>query len=154
MDKETLTQRPLRLLYTLYTQSKPATIYTVQIRQSELAKRLGISRQTLSAYLRKLRSRGYVRTGRGFIDITEDGLRMLGISANPSFVFIRISPLKRKEAHQKLAGLPVQRVFRVSGDMDAVLIVEREKLDEALRKLTSVEGVRFTRSYVTTKTIK
>ena len=79
---------------------------------------------------------------------------MLGVSAGPSFVFVRISPLKRKEAYQKLASLPAQRVFRVSGDMDAVLMVEREKLDEALRKLASVEGVRATRSYVTSQTIK
>jgi len=53
-----------------------------------------------------------------------------------------------------MAGLPFQQAFEVSGDMDAVLLVEREKLDEVLRRLALVEGVHGTRVYVATQTIK
>jgi DNA-binding Lrp family transcriptional regulator len=95
-----------------------------------------------------------IRTGRGFIDVTEKGLNVLGISANPAFVFVKVSPLKRVEAYQKIADFPVQRIFRVAGDMDAVLVVEREKLEEALRKLASVEGIQDTKSYITIQVIK
>jgi len=45
-------------------------------------------------------------------------------------------------------------VSRVAGDMDAILVVELERLDEALRKLAFVEGVQDTKSYVETQTIK
>jgi len=38
--------------------------------------------------------------------------------------------------------------------MDIILIVEREKLDEALRKLAFVEGVQDTKFYVALQTIK
>lgn len=53
-----------------------------------------------------------------------------------------------------MVAFPIQRVFRVTGDMDAILVVEREKLDEALKNLASVEGIQDTKSYVTIQTIK
>jgi len=76
------------------------------------------------------------------------------VSANPAFVFVKIFPLKREEAYREIVEFPVQRIFRVAGDMDAILVVEREKLDEALRKLAFVEGVQDTNSYVAIQTIK
>ena len=154
VSKNTLPKRPLRLLRMLYAQGSPATTYTLHLKQSELAKQLEISRQALNVHLRKLRDEGYIRTGRGFIDVTEKGLGVLGVSPNPAFVFIKVSPLKREEAYREIVKLPVQRIFRVAGDMDAILIVEREKLDEALQKLASVEGVQDTKSYVAIKPIK
>ena len=50
--------------------------------------------------------------------------------------------------------IPVQRLFRVAGDMDAVLILEQEKLNEALQKLSEIDGIIDTRSYITIQTIK
>lgn len=79
---------------------------------------------------------------------------MLGVSMNPAFIFVKVSPPKKHEAYQKMTGLSVQRAFEVSGDMDAVLLVEREKLDEVLRRLSFVEGVHGTRVYVATRTMK
>jgi len=154
MSKGILTGRPIRLLYFLYERAKPATVYTAKTKQVELAKELGISRQVLNVHLRKLRSRGFIRAGRGFIDITEEGLRVLGVSANPAFVFVRVSPLKKEEAYREMVVLPVQRFFRVAGDMDAVLIVDRDKLNEVLRKLASVEGIQSVKSYIAAQTLK
>ncbi len=154
MAEEVLTGRPLKLLYSLYTQSKPATACVVQTKQVELANQLGISRQALNVHLRKLKARGCIRTGRGFIAITEKGLALLGVSANPAFVFVRVSPVKRREAYREILELPIQRVFQVAGDMDALVIVERKKLDEVLQGLSSVEGIQTMKSYVTTRTVK
>jgi len=138
----------------LYEEGNPTTIYTLQIKQNELAAQLGISRQALNVHLRKLRDQDYIRTGRGFIDVTEKGLNLLGISTNLAFVFLKISPLKRNEAYEEIFQFPIQRVFRVAGDMDAILVIEREKLDDALKRLASVEGVLDTRTYITIKTLK
>jgi DNA-binding Lrp family transcriptional regulator len=135
-------------------QGKPASTYMLEVKQNELAKRLEISRQALNVHLRKLRDSGLIRTGRGFIDVTERGLNALGISTNPAFVFLKVSPFKRVEAYQKIGEFPVQRIFRVAGDMDVVLVVEREKLEEALRRLASVDGIQDTRSYITIQVIK
>jgi len=138
----------------MYTEGSPVTIYTIQIKQSELANQLEISRQALNVHLRKLRDLGCIRTGRGFIDVTEEGLNALGVAVNPAFIFIKISPLKREEAYQKMSNFPIQRIFRVAGDMDAVLLVEQENLDETLRKLALLEGIQETKSYVTIQTLK
>lgn len=154
MTKEVLSGRPLHLLRVLYEQGKPATTYMVPVKQSELAEQFGISRQALNVHLRKLRNHGCVRTGRGFIDVTEKGLNLLGVSVNPAFVFIKVSPLRRGETYEKLTGFPIQRIFRVAGDMDMMLIVERDKLDDALQKVASLDGVQDTKSYITIQTVK
>ena len=154
MSEEIPTGKPLRLLHMLYARGKPTTTYTLLIKQSELAKQLDISRQALNVHLRKLRDQGHIRTGRGFIDVTEKGLAVLGISVNPAFVFIKVSPLKRSDVYKQIMQFAVQRIFRVTGDMDAILQVEREKLDEALKQLASIEGIQDTKSYITIQTLK
>jgi len=153
-EAEVLTGRPIRLLRMFYEKGKPITTYTLQTTQKELAEKLGISRQALNVHLRKLRNQGYLRTGRGFIDVTEKGLNLIGISANPAFVFLKISPLDRKRAYEKIFSFPIQRIFRVAGDMDAILIVERKKLEEALKGLANVDGVTDTRTYIAIQTLR
>jgi len=153
-EETLLTGRPVRLLRMLYEKGSPVTTYTFRIKQNELATQLGISRQALNVHLRKLRDKGCIRTGRGFIDVTERGLNLLGISANPAFVFLKISPLRRSEAYEKIFEFPIQRVFRVAGDMDAILIIERAKLDDALKGLANVKGVLDTRTYIAIQTLK
>jgi len=152
--KKLLTGRSLRLLHTLYEKSLPITSYTITLKQSELAEELGITRQALNVHLQRLRKLGYIRTGRGFIDITEKGLNMLGVYTNPAFIFIKVAPKSRSQAYEKIAALPTQRAFRVTGDIDAILIVERDKLDETLKKLASVNGIKETKSYITIQTLK
>jgi DNA-binding Lrp family transcriptional regulator len=124
------------------------------VKQEELARQLSVSRQALNVHLRKLRDLDYIRTGRGFIDVTEKGLNALGISSSPAFILMKISPVKRIYVYEKIRELAVQRAFRIAGDIDALLIVERQKLDEVLKKLYSVEGIQDTRSYVTIETIR
>jgi len=138
----------------LFEEGKPVTFYTLHIKQGELAKKLQISRQALNVHLRKLRDLGYIRTGRGFIDVTDPGLSLLGITTNPAFVFLKISPLKRTEAYQKITETQAQRIFRVAGDMDAVLLVQSDKLDEILQRIGAIDGIQDTRSYITIQVLK
>lgn len=132
----------------------PSSSYTVQVKQSDLAKELGISRQALNLHLKKLRRLDYIRTGRGFIDITEEGLNALGFSSTPAFIFVKVSPAKRGEVYNKIKEIKVQKAFRVAGDMDAILVVERDKLNEVLRFLSEIDGVKDTRSYIAIEPIK
>ncbi len=151
---ETLTRRSIQLLNLLYQKGEATNAYTLRSKQDVLAKQLGISRQALNVHLRKLRDLDYIRTGRGFIDVTERGLNTLGISSVPAFVLIKVSPLKRSHAYQKIKELAIQRAFRIAGDMDALAVVEREKLDEVLSELSTVDGILDTKSYVTIETIR
>lgn len=151
---ESLTKRSLQLLRMLYEKGRSANTYTLQIKQDELSQQLGISRQALNVHLRKLRDMEYIRTGRGFIDVTEKGLLMLGISISPAFVFVRISPPKRIHVYEEIRNLTLQKAFRIAGEFDAIIIVEREKLDEVLKRLYAVDGIQDTRSYVTIENIR
>jgi len=151
---EVLTRRSMQLLRMLYEQGKSTNTYSLHVKQSELAKQIGISRQALNVHLRKLRDLNHIRTGRGFIDVTEKGLNALGVSSTPAFVFIKVSPGKRSEVYKRIRELTVQKAFRVAGDVDALLVIERGKLDEVLRKLSSIGGVKDTKSYVAIEPIR
>jgi len=154
VSREIPSGKPLRLLRMLYDSGKATTTYTLNMKQSDLAKQLNISRQALNVHLRKLRTQGLIRTGRGFIDVTEKGLAVIGVSVNPAFVFIKVSPFKRVQAYKEMMQFPVERIYRVTGDMDAIIQVGRESLDEALKRVAELEGVEATRSYITIQTIK
>jgi DNA-binding Lrp family transcriptional regulator len=151
---EALTRRSIQLLRMLYEKGKATNTYTLRVKQDELAKQLGISRQALNIHLRKLRDISCIRTGRGFIDVTEEGLNILGTSSSPAFVFLKVSPHKRMYAYDKIKEFTVQKAFRIAGDVDALVIVDREKLDEVLKRLSSIDGIQETKSYVTIETIK
>jgi DNA-binding Lrp family transcriptional regulator len=151
---EPLTKRTIQLLKMLYKRGKSTSTYTLQVKQDELSKQLEISRQALNVHLRKLKNTGYIRTGRGFIDVTEKGLNALGVSTTPAFILIKVSPVKRINVYDKIRELAVSRAFRIAGELDALIIVERENLDEILKKLYAIDGIVDTRSYVTIETIK
>ena len=138
----------------LYEKGNSTSTYTLRIKQDELSKQLDISRQALNVHLRKLKNAGYIRTGRGFIDVTEKGLNALGVSTTPAFILLKVSPIKRIQVYNKIREVAVTRAFRIAGEVDALIIVERENLDETLKKLYAIDGIQDTRSYVTIEVIK
>ncbi len=154
MSKRGLSGRPLRVLSALYNKSKPVSIFTVKMKQSELADEMGISRQALNVHLRKLRDGGYIRTGRGFIDVTEKGVEALGFSSKPTFLFIKVLPARRPAVYRRICELPIHRAFRVTGDMDLIVTVDSDKLDYALDEVSRLDGVTETRSYITIEALK
>ncbi len=151
---EPLTKRSVQLLKKLYEKGQSTSTYTLSVKQDELSAQLGISRQALNVHLRKLKNRGYIRTGRGFIDVTEKGLKALGVSTTPAFILIKVSPTKRIQVYDKIREIAVTRAFRIAGEVDGLIIIDRENLDETLKKLYAINGIQDTRSYVTIETIK
>lgn len=151
---EPLTKRSIQLLKRLYDKGQSTSTYTLRVKQDELSKQLDISRQALNVHLRKLKNAGYIRTGRGFIDVTEKGLNALGVSTTPAFILIKVSPVKRVDVYEKIRALAIARAFRIAGDVDALIMVERENMDKTLRKLYTIDGITDTRSYVTIEVIK
>lgn len=151
---ETLTRRSRQLLQLLYERGKSTNTYTLHMKQDELARQLNISRQALNVHLRKLRDMNFIRTGRGFLDVTDEGLNALGISSTPAFIFVKVSPLKRSYVYGKIRQLLIPRAFRIAGDIDALVVAERERLDEVLKELSSIDGIQDTKSYIAIETIK
>ncbi len=151
---EPLTKRSTQLLKMIFEKGVSTNTYTLRVKQDELSKQLGVSRQALNVHLRKLKSHGYIRTGRGFLDVTEKGLNALGVSTSPAFILIKVSPVKRIQVYDKIKELSVSRAFRIAGEVDALIMVERENMDETLKRLYAIDGIQDTRSYVTIETIK
>jgi len=67
---------------------------------------------------------------------------------------LKVSTMKRIHVYDRIQELAVTRAFRIAGEIDALIIVERENLDEILKKLYTIDGIEDTRSYVTIETIK
>ena len=80
------------------------------------------------------------------MNVTEDGQKTLGYRKDPVIVTVRISPQKRSEAIESIKTFPAIEIFRVAGDVDAVLIVEQDELDHILEMLAGVDGVLETKS--------
>jgi len=142
------TSKSLQILKLLLDNGYRKTVYSMPIGQAQLGKELQITRQALSLHLKKLREFGLIQVGRGFINVTEEGLEAVGYRREPVIVNVRILPQKRSEAIQKINELPANEIFRVTGDVDIVLIVEQETLDQVLEALSHIDGVVDTKSLV------
>jgi DNA-binding Lrp family transcriptional regulator len=136
-----LTERQLEILRRLYMASVPVSVQTVTRTQSQLAKELKITRQALSNHLRKLRSLKLIRTGRGFIDLSPDSLRMLGKSTDEALVFLKVEPKYRVEVYEKITELKPLRLHRVTGSVDMVVAVSGAELAEFLSSVADITGV-------------
>lgn len=153
MSKKELTPRTFYILKTIFEFGNRTIIYNVEKGQNEIANKLGITRQALNVHLKKLREMGYVKTGRGFINITEKGIEALGLYENPALILVKVLPQKRFEAYEQIKALPAVQILRVTGDVDIVIITDQSKMDDILRKLSKINGIEETRTYVSIETL-
>jgi DNA-binding Lrp family transcriptional regulator len=149
-----LTEKQIELIKHLFKKSKPMRVFTVTDTQLKISQDIGISRQALNIHLRKLKELGYIRTGRGFIDLTENVLPIIGKQRGDAFIFVKLDPPKRLPAYEAIKELPVDKIYRVTGDIDIILQVSQPMLDEVLDKINSIDGVRETKTYVVIETLK
>ncbi|WP_048159846.1 Lrp/AsnC family transcriptional regulator [Thermococcus sp. SY098] len=152
-EKVSLTTRQIELLRKLYKEGKTIEVHTVEKTQDELAEELGITRQALSNHLKVLKELGYIRTGRGFIDLTGKALELLGERKGDVFVFVKIEPTKRKHVYDAIRKLKVRRIYRVTGDIDLIVEADKTKLDEILEEIASLDGVKETITHVVLETL-
>ena len=117
------------------------SVQTVTRTQKRLAKELGITRQALSNHLRKLRGLRLIRTGRGFIDLSPDALRLLGKSTDQALVFLKVEPKYRVQVYEQITLLKPIRLHRVTGSVDMVVAVSGAELAEFLSKAADIKGV-------------
>lgn len=151
--EEPLTKSMYYLLAYLKSRARGEYVYRIDMKQVELAKELNISRQALSVKLRPLIQRGYIRTGRGFIELTEKGLSFLGYHTKPVYILASIEPTKRFDVYAKVKEKNFGKVSRIAGDMDLIIEVDGTKAADVLNFLSRLEGVRNTKTYFTLEEI-
>jgi len=146
--RESPTEKQLAILRRLYRHSGSLKIYSTTLTQEHLASEMGITRQALSSHLRELREGGYLRTGRGFIDITDKSLEALGKTGDEAFVLVKAQPARRGAIFEEIKNLNPERVYRVAGSFDIIAIVDAEQLKGFLDEVATLEGVTHTSSHV------
>ena len=154
LEEISLTERQLKILRLLYEKSRSLHVYTVDKSQEELARELNITRQALNIHLRKLKEAGIIRTGRGFIDLTEKALKLLGLQTATAFVLIKVEPAKRREAYESISKLPAEKIYRVTGEVDLIAVVNQAKLDEFLKSVSLIDGIKETSAHIVLEPIK
>ena len=153
-ETPSLTDRQIQLLRMLYKISNNTNVFTVKKTQGDLAKELNLTRQALNIHLRRLREEGLIRTGRGFIDLTEKAPQILGVGTAEAFVFLKIQPTKRENVYDKVKQLPSLNIFRVTGEIDLIAQVSQSRLDYFLEEVSNIDGVISTSSHVVISIIK
>ncbi|MGQ9720685.1 MAG: AsnC family transcriptional regulator [Candidatus Jordarchaeum sp.] len=156
MDREkafNLTERQIQILKKMHENGKNMRVCSIYKNQTSLAKDMGITRQGLSNHLRKLRDNDYIRTGRGFIDLTSKALSTLGESDIDAFVFMKVFPQKRVKAYEQIKKAGAIRLFRVTGTVDIIAEVTQSKLDKFLKMVSEIEGIEETSAHIVLETI-
>lgn len=142
------TGRQLFILRKLFSEGNMLQVRRIEKTQAALSAEFGITRQALSSHLRELRRLDLINTGRGFIDLTHKAVRMLGESSGQAFVFVKIEPKMRRKAYKEIMALDVLQAFRVTGDVDLIITVDRLKLDKVLKSLSSISGIKGTSAHL------
>lgn len=153
-DSPSLTDRQIQLLRMLYNISNSTDVFTVKKTQSDLARELNLTRQALNIHLRRMREENLIRTGRGFIDLTERALHVLGVSTTEAFIFLKIQPSQREYVYERIRKLPSSKIFRVTGEIDLVAVVPQARLDAFLEAVSGIDGVISTSSHIVISIIK
>ncbi|MEA1994019.1 MAG: winged helix-turn-helix transcriptional regulator, partial [Euryarchaeota archaeon] len=132
----------------LYEESQKMSIHTVKKSQKEISNELGITRQALNNHLRELKKLNFIRTGRKFVDLTEDAIKYLEKDDGKSYIFVKIKPNLRNEAFEKLKKIDFAKIFRVTGELDAIVIINESQLDRTLNEINLIEGVEETSAHI------
>jgi DNA-binding Lrp family transcriptional regulator len=154
-EKMFLTEKQYSLLLKLYENSVETNMRSVNKSQSELANELGITRQALSVHLRKLKEGNLIRTGRGFVDLTEKALNIIEEKTNESFIIIKVQPQKRNQVYEQISKIScLKRAYRVTGEIDLIAVVNQSSLDEFLKEISKIDGITFTSAHVVITKLK
>lgn len=151
---ERLTKKTLKILRFLVDSGDPTTVLTANISQPELAKTLHVTRQALSVHISRLAEGGFIQVGRGFINVTEDGLKASGYQHSPVILIVRVAPQNHRDAYDKIKSIHASEIFRVAGDADFALLLEHRDLDKVLQDLYAIPGIIETRSLIATETVR
>ena len=154
MALERLTKKTLKVLRLLCESGDPTTVLVSNITQHDLARKLHVTRQALSVHVTRLAEAGFIQVGRGFINVTENGLKASGYHHSPVILIVRVAPQNHRDAYERIKRIHASEIYRVAGDADFALLLEHRDLDKVLQDLYAIPGVLETKSLIATETIR
>jgi DNA-binding Lrp family transcriptional regulator len=154
MALDRLTKKTLKVLGLLCESGDPTTVLTSSITQQDLARKLHITRQALSVHISRLAEAGFIQVGRGFINVTENGLKASGYHHSPVILIVRVAPQNHRDAYERIKRIHASEIFRVAGDADFAILLEHRDLDKVLQDLYAIPGILETKSLIATETVR
>lgn len=154
MAVEQLTKKTIKVLRLLCETGYPRTVLTSQITQHDLARKLHVTRQALSIHIARLAEAGFIQVGRGFVNVTESGLKASGYRQSPVILIVRVAPQNHRDAYDRIKRIQASEIFRVAGDADFALLLEQRDLDKVLQDLYAIPGIIETKSLIATETLR
>ena len=154
MREKKISDKAFTLLKLLNSHGTTEKVRIFSISQEELAHKLSVTRQALNVHLRELKETGLIKTGRRFIVVTEEGIEFLEGKNNFAFVFIQVSPKFRNIVYDKLKKLDAENIYRITGDIDIIAIVKKDKLDDFLKDVNSIIGITNTKTHIILEKLK
>jgi DNA-binding Lrp family transcriptional regulator len=149
-----LTKKTMKVLRLLCESGGPTTVLTSSVTQQGLARKLHVTRQALSVHITRLADAGFIQVGRGFINVTENGLKASGYHHSPVILIVRVAPQNHRDAYERIKSINASEIFRVAGDADFALLLENRDLDKVLQDLYAIPGVLETKSLIATETVR
>jgi DNA-binding Lrp family transcriptional regulator len=149
-----LTKKTLKVLRMLCESGAPTTVLASNINQRDLARKLHVTRQALSVHITRLSEAGFIQVGRGFINVTENGMKASGYHHSPVILVVRVAPQNHRDAYEKIKRIHASEIFRVAGDADFAILLEHSDLDKVLQDLYAIPGILETKSLIATETVR
>ena len=154
MALDRLTKKTVGVLRLLCECGCPRTVLGSNITQYDLARKLHVTRQALSVHITRLAEAGLIQVGRGFINVTENGMKASGSPHSPVILTVRVAPQNQRDAYERIKKIHASEIFRVAGDADFALVLEHKYLDQVLHDLYAIPGVLETKSLIATETLR
>jgi DNA-binding Lrp family transcriptional regulator len=151
---ERLTKKTTKVLHLLCESGAPTTVLTSSITQQSLARKLHVTRQALSVHISRLAEARFIQVGRGFINVTENGLKASGYRHSPVILIVRVAPQNHRDAYERIKRIHASEIFRVAGDADFALLLEHRDLDKVLQDLYAIPGMLETKSLIAIETVR
>jgi DNA-binding Lrp family transcriptional regulator len=154
MALDRLTKKTMGVLRLLCESGCSTTVLGSDITQHDLALKLHVTRQALSVHITRLAEAGFIQVGRGFINVTENGMKASGYRHSPVILIVRVAPQSQRDAYERIKKIHASEIFRVAGDADFAILLEHRDLDQVLQDLYAIQGVLETKSLIATETVR
>ena len=102
----------------------------------------------------RLSESGFIQVGRGFVNVTEDGLRASGYHHSPVILIVKVAPQNHRDAYERIKRIHASEIFRVAGDADFAILLDHGDLDKVLQDLYAIPGILETKSLIATETVR
>jgi DNA-binding MarR family transcriptional regulator len=135
-----LSERQKEILRFLEKRSKKKVVYAADVSFDEVSRMFNMTRQGMTKHFQTLKKEGFVRVGRGFVDLCEKGKRYTE-ARDTLFYILKVSLEKKSEIIAAIRNLKFRRGEIGEEGNELFLQIDPEYASDFLKYLEAFEGV-------------